>query len=305
MSQDAGAEAPFRLSEFADLSGLRVVRDGPFRVTGKLSTPLDGLCVPLRSAAYLDEVNANARVTAVITTAELADGVSDRFAVAVAERPADLHAEIHVLCAERRAEALKAVVNVIHPSARIDPDARIAAYGVVIGADVRVLAGATVEPATTLDEGCVIHPGVVLGGPGFNVGMIRGRQRILPQLGGVHLKPFVELLGNTTVARASFGGATVIGEETVTDNLVYIAHDCQIGRQVQICANATILGRAIIGDGAYIGPAATIVNGATVGAKAKVTMGATVTRDVEPGSVVTGNFAVPHETFLANLRRMR
>lgn len=295
----------FRLSEFADIAGLRVVRDGPFRVTGKLSTPLDALCVPLRSAAYLDEVNGNDRVSAVITTAELADGVSDRLAVAVAERPADLHAEIHVLCAERSADALRATPNAIDPSARIDSDARIAAYGVVIGADVRVFGGATIEPGTTLDDGCVIHPGVVLGGPGFNVGIIRGRQRILPPLGGVHLKPFVELLANSTVARASFGGATTIGEETVADNLVYIAHDCQIGRQVQICANATLLGRVVVGDGAYIGPAATVVNGAVVGAKAKVTMGATVTRNVEPDTVVTGNFAVPHETFLANLRRIR
>lgn len=295
----------FQLSEFAGLAGLLVVRDGPFGVTGKLSTPLDALCVPLRSADYLDQVNDNPRVSAVITTAELADGVSDRLAVAVTERPADLHAEIHVLCAERRAEALKATPNVIHPSARIDSDARIASYGVVIGAEVRIFGGATIEPATILDEGCVIHTGVVLGGPGFNVGKIRGRQRILPQLGGVHLKPFVELLANSTVARASFGGATTIGEETVGDNLVYIAHDCQIGRQVQICANATLLGRVVVGDNAYIGPAATVVNGATIGAKAKVTMGATVTRDVAPGCVVTGNFAVPHETFLANLRRMR
>ena len=296
---------PFRLSLFTGLSGLEVLRDGPFLVTGKLSTPLDGLCVPLRSAAYLDEVNSHSQVSAVITTPDLAPGVSDRLAVAIAPDPVEAHAEIHAACAARHAERLMAIPNAIHPSARIDPDARIAAYGVTIGAEVRIFAGATVEAGTTIDENCIIHPGVMLGGPGFNVGKIGGRQRILPQSGGVYLRPFVEILANSTVARASFGGATTIGEETVADNFVYIAHDCQIGRRVQICARATLLGRVEVEDGAYIGPAATIVNGARIGAGGKVTMGSTVTRDVAPGTVVTGNFAVPHETFLANLRRTR
>ena len=150
-----------------------------------------------------------------------------------------------------------------------------------------------------------MHAGVVLGGPGFNVGTLGGRRKILPQLGGVRLAPHVELLANTCVARALFGGETTIGEETVADNLVYIAHDCQIGRRVQICALANILGRVVVGDEAYIGPSAVVVNGTRVGAGAKITMGAVVTREVAPGAVVSGNFAVDHDRFLAHMRAIR
>jgi UDP-3-O-[3-hydroxymyristoyl] glucosamine N-acyltransferase len=294
-----------QLREFQGLAGLDVLRDGPFAVTGKLSTLLDGLCVPLRSAKFLAEVNANPRVSAVITTREIAEGLDDRFAVAVAEKPDTAHAELHACLAGKREAELRARPNQIHASAIIDPSARIADHGVEIGADVRIGAHVSIAPGVVVEDHCVLHPGVSLGVPGFNTGIIGGRQRIIPQLGGVRLMPYVELLANVCVARALFGGETTLGEETVADNLVYIAHDVQIGRRVQICALVNILGRVEIGDEAYIGPSSVIVNGARIGEKAKVSIGAVVTRDVPAGATVSGNFAIPHDRFLNHLRSVR
>lgn len=294
-----------QLSEFQGLAGLEVLRDGPFAVTGKLSTLLDGLCVPLRSAKYLDEVNANPRVSAVLTTREIAGGLDARFAVAIAEKPDTAHAELHARLAEKREAELRARPNRIDASAVIDPSARIADHGVEIGARVRIGAHVSVASGVVVEDDCVLHPGVSLGVPGFNTGIIGGRQRIIPQLGGVRLRPYVELLANVCVARALFGGETTLGEETVVDNLVYIAHDVQIGRRVQICALVNILGRVEIGDEAYIGPSSVIINGARIGEKAKVSIGAVVTRDVPAGATVTGNFAIPHDRFLTHLRSVR
>jgi UDP-3-O-[3-hydroxymyristoyl] glucosamine N-acyltransferase len=294
-----------QLSEFQGLAGLDVLRDGPFDLTGKLSTLLDGLCVPLRSAKYLDEVNANPRVSAVLTTREIADGLDARFAVAVTDKPDMAHAELHARLAEKREAELRARPNRIDASAVIDPFARIADHGVEIGGRVRIGAHVSIAPGVVVEDDCVLHPGVSLGVPGFNTGIIGGRQRIIPQLGGVRLKPYVELLANVCVARALFGGETTLGEETVVDNLVYIAHDVQIGRRVQICALVNILGRVEIGDEAYIGPSSVIINGARIGEKAKVSIGAVVTRDVAAGTTVSGNFAIPHDRFLTHLRSIR
>lgn len=294
-----------RLSEFQGVAGLKILRDGPFRVTGKLSTPLDGLCVPLRSIDYLNEVNANERVVAVITTADIADSVDRRMAVAIAERPDDAHSEIHALCAEAVEASLSARPSRIDSTARIDASARISPHGVEIGPRVRIGPNVVIERGVVVEEECILHAGVTLGVPGFNTGIIGGRQRIIPQLGGVRIRPFVELLAHVCVARAIFGGETTIGEETVADNLVYIAHDVQIGRRVQICALANILGRAEVGDGVYIGPTAVVINGARIGAKAKVSIGSVVTQDVPEGEVVTGNFAVAHARFLEHLRSVR
>lgn len=295
----------YRLSEFQGLGGLDVVRDGCFALTGKLSTPLDGLCVPLRSAKYLEEANLNPRISAVITTQEIAHSVDLRLAVAIADAPDTAHSELHAKLADLRDQELRSRPNRIDASAVIDPCAHIGGFGVEIGPHVRVGPYVTVAPGVSIEEGCVLHPGVRLGVPGFNTGLIGGRQRIIPQLGGVRLKPYVELLSNVCVARALFGGETTIGEETVADSLAYIAHDVQIGRRVQICALANILGRVEVGDEAYLGPSCVVVNGAQIGAKAKVSMGAVVTNNLAPGQVVTGNFAIPHERFLEHLRSIR
>lgn len=294
-----------RLSEFGGLTGLTIIRDGAFSVTGKLSTPLDALCVPLRSAKYANEVNTNNNIAAVITKPEIAEMLDARLAVGTAEDPDAVHSEIHAVLAKRHDVLLRARPNQIDSSARIDPSASIADHGVVIGPRVWIGPHVTLAAGVHVDADCVLHPGVSLGVPGFNTGIIAGRQRIIPQVGGVRLHSFVELLSNVCVARALFGGDTTLAEEVVADNLVYIAHDVQIGRRVQICALVNILGRTIIEAGAYIGPSAVIKNGLRVGANAKVSIGAVVTQDVPAAQTVSGNFAIPHDRFLNHIRSVR
>ena len=295
----------FRLKSFEGIGGLKVIRDGAFVTTGKLSTPLDSLCVPLRSARYVEATNANKNVSAVITTAEIADAVDHGFALGVAEDPDAVHAEIHALCARAKDELLRNRPNRIDSSAEIDKSAQLACYGVEIGARVFIGANSVIAPGVTIENDSAIHNGVTIGGPGFNTAIIGGRRRIVPQLGGVYIGPFVEILANCCIARAIFGGDTSLGEETIVDNLAYIAHDVRIGKRVQICALANILGRAIVGDNAYIGPSSVIKNGLKIGASARISIGSVVTQDVAAGVTVTGNFAVPHERFLDHIRLIR
>src|SRR5258706_1861548 len=75
---------PHGLTAFAGVASLEVRRDGEFSVTGKLSTPLDGLLVPITGARWVEQANANPRVVAVVTTAALAGGVDQRMAVGAA-----------------------------------------------------------------------------------------------------------------------------------------------------------------------------------------------------------------------------
>jgi UDP-3-O-[3-hydroxymyristoyl] glucosamine N-acyltransferase len=295
----------YRLSRFAGLGGLEIRRDGEFQVTGKLSTPLDALLVPVTGARYVAQANANPRVAAVVTTAELAAGFDARLAVGVAPAPSEVHSEIHARCVREHENALQARATQIDPTAAIDPTASIATYGVVIGPQVRVGPRAVVLPSVTLEEGCVLHPGVVIGMPGFEVNKVDGRQTIIPQLGGVRVCRFAQLLPNVCVARALFGGETIIGEEAMIDSHSYVAHDCRIGRAVQICANVSVMGRVVLGDGVYIGPGAVIRNGLRVGDGATVSMGAVVTQDVPARVTVTGNFAIDHERFLDHVRAIR
>ncbi|ABC64749.1 UDP-3-O-(R-3-hydroxymyristoyl)-glucosamine N-acyltransferase [Erythrobacter litoralis] len=295
----------WRLSDFAGIAGLRVERDGSFETTGKLSTPLDGLCVPLRSAQYAVGVSKNPRIAAVITKPEIVERLGEHVAVAVADDPDAAHSEIHARLAENHAQELRSVPNEIDSSARIDPSAHIADHGVTIGPNAWIGPHCAITPGVNVGEGCVLHSGTALGVPGFNTGIIGGRLKIVPQMGGVRLGPHVEMLANCTVARGIFGGHTSLGEETVADNLVYIAHDVQIGRRVQICALVNVLGRTIVGDEAYLGPSCVVKNGLVLGARARVNIGAVVTTDLAEDAIVSGNFAVPHDRFLDHIRSIR
>ncbi len=295
----------YKLSDFAGAVDLEVIRDGSFELTGKLSTPLNGLCVPLRSAAYLEIVNELQRASAVITTAELAPQIDKRLAVAVSAAPDAAHAEVHAAIVAMKESELRSRPTRISPTADVSPNASIAPYGVSIGPGVQIGPFVAVYPGVTIESESRIYAGCVLGSPGFNIGRVGGRQRVVPQLGGVRIKSHVEILANVTIARAVFGGDTTIGEEAMIDNLTYVAHDAQIGARVQICAVVNILGRAIIGDDAYIGPSSVVINGARIGAGARVSMGAVVTKDVPNGGHVTGNFAVDHQRFLSHLRTIR
>lgn len=290
------------LSEYAGTSGYVVVRDGRFSHTGKLSTPLENLCVPLRSREWMKHLVAHPSVAAVITAPELAEEIDGALAVGIAAQPHDAHYTLHAAITASAEARLRATPTVIHPSARIDPLAHVAPYGVQIGPDVTVEPFARIYPSAVIEEGCVIRGGASVGIDGFAGGVISGRYGILPQVGGVRLKPHVHLMPNVCVSRAVFGGETVIGEETIIDTHGYVAHDCTIGRRVVICAMANLMGRVTVGDGAHIGPSAVVRNGVRIGDLASVSMGAVVTRDVEPGQRVTGNFAVPHEQFLGALR---
>jgi hypothetical protein len=109
-----------RLSDFEGLAGLHVLRDGRFEYTDKLSTPIDGLCVPLRSAKYAQEVNGISNVAAVVTKPEVAEIVDQSLALAIAEDPDAAHAEIHAVLAARYQEHLGTEANEIYSSATID-----------------------------------------------------------------------------------------------------------------------------------------------------------------------------------------
>src|SRR5208337_4954030 len=79
-----------------------------------------------------------------------------------------------------------------------------------------------------------------------------GAYEKMPQAGTLEIEDDVEIGCNTTIDRGSLG-PTVIGRGTKIDNLVQIAHNCRIGRNVVIAAQTGISGSTVIGDDTMIG----------------------------------------------------
>ncbi len=181
--------------------------------------------------------------------------------------------------------------------------------GVQIGGACRIGPRVTILRGTTLGDRVVVQPGAVLGSAGF--GYVRhpetGEYLAFPQIGTLAIENDVEIGANTTIDRGALG-ETRIGAGTKIDNLVHIAHNCQVGRNVVIAAQTGISGSSTVEDGAVIAGQVgiadhvTIGPGVILGAQAGVPTGKRIRG---PGEIFWGTPARPIREYLRDLARLR
>jgi UDP-3-O-[3-hydroxymyristoyl] glucosamine N-acyltransferase len=217
----------------------------------------------------------------------------------------------------------------IHPTAWVDPQARIAASahvgpmacvgagtsvgeralvgpgcvvgtGVSVGDDVRLVARVTLCDGVRVGARSTLHPGVVIGADGFGFAPERGAWIKVPQVGSVHLGEDVEIGANTTVDRGAIED-TVIEEGVKIDNQVQVGHNVRIGAHTAIAGCVGIAGSAVIGARCQIAGQSGIAGHLSICDDVVLTARALVVDDItEPGVYAS---AVPVEKF-ADWRRI-
>jgi UDP-3-O-[3-hydroxymyristoyl] glucosamine N-acyltransferase len=225
----------------------------------------------------------------------------------------------------------------IHPTAIIDPSVRVPS-SCIVGAYVTIGAGTHIEENVSIGNGCsigeqvtigsesilhpnvtiydhvrlgarvILHSGCVLGADGFGFTLSNDRYEKFPQVGTVEIEDEVEIGANCCVDRAALG-VTRIRQGTKLDNLVHVAHNCDIGRHVVIAAQTGFSGSVTVGDYAVIGGQAGIGEKARIDAKAIVggKSGILTGQRVRAGEPVWGIPARPlrqHLKGLANVAKL-
>ena len=214
----------------------------------------------------------------------------------------------------------------IHPSAIIDPTARIG-KNVAIGPYVVVQAGATVGDnvcihpqvvvypqaqigdSTTLHASCVIHErarigahcvihaGAVIGSEGFGfVPTAQGWEK-MHQSGVVVLEDYVEVGCNTAIDRPAVG-ETRIGRNSKLDNLVHVAHNCELADNCILAAQVGLAGGVELESLVVLGGQVGVANNAKIGKGAQAGSKAGLHSSVSPGSIMMGIPASPYRTYL-------
>ncbi|HJQ79176.1 MAG TPA: UDP-3-O-(3-hydroxymyristoyl)glucosamine N-acyltransferase [Lacipirellulaceae bacterium] len=182
--------------------------------------------------------------------------------------------------------------------------------GCVLGRDVTIGPGAVLYENTQVGDRATIHGGAVIGAHGFGYSQVGGRHVAAAQLGYVRIGSDVEIGAGTTIDRGTYG-ATSIGDGTKIDNLVQIAHNCQIGRHNLICSQVGIAGSTTTGDYVVMGGQAGVRDHVHIGTQAMLSAMAGITNDVPEGSVMMGIPATPEreqklkQAALAKLPEMR
>jgi acyl-[acyl carrier protein]--UDP-N-acetylglucosamine O-acyltransferase len=280
-----------------------IIRNGRFFSVGKIPTRVPARLVPIQSPKYLQEFEANLdEIAGVICTADLVNAIPPQLACAVAKKPVESAFLVHkALCAQEN-YFWTDFASRIDDDAIIHPTAFVAEKNVVIGQGTYVGPKVVIMERSVIGGDCRIGAGTVVGADAFEMANINGRSLLQAHAGGVHIGHEVIFCANAAVARSIYPAFTTIGDNCGLDSLTQISHDCVVGAGSKLTACSTIMGRVEVGVGGYLGPNATVSNGLSVGANSTVTMGAIVTKHVPPNTRVTGNFAIDHDLFLANLK---
>lgn len=173
-----------------------------------------------------------------------------------------------------------------------------------IGRDCVLWPGVVVRERVTLGDRVVIHPNCTIGADGFGYLDRGGRRLKIPQVGTVRIEDDVEIGANSAVDRARHG-VTRIGRGTKVDNLVQIGHNCDIGEDCIIIAQAGVGGSTTIGSRAMIGGQVGIADHARIGDGAIVAGQSGVVNVVPAGARVQGMPAVANREFWRQVALVR
>lgn len=214
----------------------------------------------------------------------------------------------------------------VHPTAKIGPNVTIG-YGSFIGANSIVGSGTKIGPQVTIENDCVIgencilhpqvfigaltemgksceiHPHTTLGSDGFGYvpDPATGFAHKIPQLGRVVLEDNVEIGSNCAIDRATLT-ETRIRAGAKFDNLIHIAHNCDVGENSLITAGFMTAGSTKFGKQFTTGGQCASTGHITIADKVTLAGRSAVMGDITEAGSYGGFPAVKLQQFLKTQR---
>lgn len=215
----------------------------------------------------------------------------------------------------------------IHPTAVIAPDAKLGSNpsigpyvviesGAEVGDDcvlkgfVMIYPGAkigdrffahshaVVRENVRIGNDVILQNGVVIGGDGFSFAPCPdGTFYKIIAAGTVVIEDGVEVQSNSCVDRAAVG-ETRLGRGVKVDNLVQVAHGCDIGENSLLCSQVGISGSAKLGRNVILTGQVGVAGHLTIGDHVIATPQSGVPNDVRPHTTISGSPAVDHDVWL-------
>ncbi len=145
----------------------------------------------------------------------------------------------------------------VSPSAKIGQDVYIGPFtyigeNVEIGDGTRIFPNVTIYDGTRIGQRVTIHAGAVIGADGFGFAPNTEGYEKIPQIGIVIIEDDVEIGANTCIDRSTMG-QTIIHRGVKLDNLIQVAHNCEIGENTVMSAQAGMAGSTKIGAWCMVG----------------------------------------------------
>jgi UDP-N-acetylglucosamine acyltransferase len=182
----------------------------------------------------------------------------------------------------------------IHPSAIVEPGARIAA-GVtvgpfsIVGPEVTLAEGVTVKSHavvtgwTEIGEGSVIFPFATVGEVPQDLKFKGEHTRLI-----VGRRTRIREGATLNIGTEGGGGVTRVGDDCLIMTGAHVGHDAQIGNRVILVNQVAIAGHCVLGDDVIVGGLSGVHQWVRIGQGAIIGAVTMVTNDVLPYGLVQG-----------------
>ncbi|MDU5109538.1 MAG: UDP-3-O-(3-hydroxymyristoyl)glucosamine N-acyltransferase [Clostridium sp.] len=294
------------LSEILDLnSSFELFREGDFTSLGlNVSEADEKLLTFIAEEKFLAQLSKS--ISCVITTKEMASKIPENIGVIISEVPRIDFFSLHNKLIENKDYKRKDFKTEIGENCSISKTAIISDKNVKIGNNVVIEEYVIIRENTTIKDNCIIRANTVIGGEGYEFKRHNNKTFGVVHIGGVIIEENVEIQYSVCVDKAIYPwDNTIIGEYSIMDNLVHIAHAVKVGKRCFITSKTTIGGRTIIGDDCWFGIGATVSNGLVIENNSSISLGAVVTRSLKENSKVSGNFAISHDKYIDFIKKIR
>lgn len=302
-----GGLSEVRLSELFEkynvVCSYDIINEKEFDTLSLAATEIDlSVCAFIDDEKYLEGIADN--VNMILTTRKIGQCLSEAsYGICIVDNPRNTFFKLHNALSTDSQYVRAKCKTKIGDNCSISKLSYVAENNVIIGNNVVIEEFVVIRENTVIGDNCIVRAGVKLGSVDFEFKRENNEIFGVEHYGGIILKNNVEIQCNTVINRALYPwDNTEIGEFTKIDAAVVISHGVKIGKRNMVTGQAEIGGRTVIGDDCWIGLSSTIKNGLHIGDKSRINMGAVVTKDVEAGTAVTGNFAIEHSKFIRNMK---
>lgn len=182
---------------------------------------------------------------------------------------------------------------------------------VTIGENCILYAGVKIYDDCVVGNNCILHSGSVIGSDGFGFApQPDGTYKKIPQIGNVILEDNVEIGANTTIDCGTFG-STIIRNGAKIDNLVQIAHNCEIGENTVIAGQTGMAGTTKVGKNCKFAGQVGLAGHLTIGDNVQIGAQSGVSKSIKDNEIVLSSPAVNYKeaiktyTIIRNLPKLR
>lgn len=151
---------------------------------------------------------------------------------------------------------------------------------VSIGDDGIIYANVSIHHNSLIGDRVILSPGSVIGSEGFGFERDGDRHYKIQQVGIVILEDDVEIGALCAIDRGSVK-STIIKKGTKLDNLVHIAHNCELGENNLLASQTALAGTVKTGHNVYFSGRAGVMDHTKIIDRAQIGPASIVVKDIE------------------------